>query len=157
MEHHFPERIATIHERIKWLVDYFADGKNTIFADKLGVNEANVRSYVRGVQPKADFLSNIVTTYDINALWLLTGAGFPLQSNTQPEEPPKVLTSDATIKDFFEQFGPFLQRKDAKIIQQAEEIGKLKERIAQLEREKNVSAESSNTAPRELSESTLDL
>ena len=116
-----------------------------------------MRSYVRGVQPKADFLSNIVTTYDINALWLLTGAGFPLQSNTQPEEPPKVLTSDATIKDFFEQFDPFLQRKDAKIIQQAEEIGKLKERIAQLEREKNVSAESSNTAPRELSESTLDL
>lgn len=156
MKHHFPERIATMHERIKWLVDYFADGKNTIFADKLGINEANVRSYIRGVQPKADILSSIVITYDVNALWLLTGTGFPLQSNMQPEEPPKALTSDATIKDFFEQFDPFLQRKDAKIIQQAEEIGKLKERIAQLEREKNVSAESLQTTPRGLSTSTVD-
>lgn len=153
---HFPERIVTIHERIKWLVDHFADGKNTVFAEKLGINEANIRSYIKGVQPKADILSSIVITYDVNALWLLTGAGFPLQSNSQPEEPPKTLTSDATIKDFFDQFDPYLQRKDAKIIQQAEEIGRLKERIAQLESEKNESNVSIKTSPRILATSPTD-
>lgn len=139
MKVHFPDRLVTIHERIKWLVDHFADGKNTVFAEKLGVNEANIRSYIRGVQPKADVLSSIVSSYDVNALWLLTGVGFPLQSNVQPEEPPKTLTSNATVKDFFDQFDPYLQRKDAKIIQQAEEIGKLKARIEQLEKELNES------------------
>lgn len=149
MKIHFFENIATIHERIKWLVDNLADGKNTIFAEKLGINEANVRSYIKGVQPKADVLSHIVTSYDVNAWWLLTGAGHPLQSNVQPEEPPKTLTSDATIKDFFEQFDPYLQKKDAKIIQQAEEIGRLKARIEELERRRgdNVGhAQNSDTA-----------
>lgn len=156
MNHHFPEKFANIHERIKWLVDHFADGKNTVFADKLGVNEANVRSYIKGVQPKSDVLSKIVLTYEVNAMWLLTGAGLPILPNNQPEEPPKALTSDATIKDFFEQFDPFLQKKDAKIIQQAEEIGRLKERVAQLEREKNASEESYQLSLKQLSESPVD-
>ena len=143
---HFFENIATIHERIKWLVDNLAEGKNTIFAKKLGVNEANIRSYINGVQPKADVLSNIVISYDVNALWLLTGAGHPLQPNKQPEEPPKTLTSDASIKDFFDQFDPYLQRKDAKIIQQAEEIGRLKARIEELERRRGDNASDVQTS-----------
>lgn len=140
MEVHFFENIATIHDRIKWLVDNLAEGKNTIFAEKLGINEANVRSYIKGVQPKADVLSNIVKSYDVNAMWLLTGAGNPLTPNIQPEEPPKSLTGDATIKDFFDQFYPYLQRKDAKIIQQAEEIGRLKAHIEELERRRGDNA-----------------
>ena len=129
---HFSENIVNIHDRIKWLVDNLAEGKNTIFADKLGINEANVRSYIKGVQPKADILSKIVLSYEVNALWLLTGAGYPLQKNEQPEVPPNTLTADATIKDFFDQSDPYLQKKDAKIIQQAEEIGQLKEQVRQL-------------------------
>ena len=140
MEVHCFENIATIHDRIKWLVDNLAEGKNTIFAEKLGINEANVRSYIKGVQPKADILSNIVKTYDVNAMWLLTGIGNPLSPNIQPEESPKSLTGDATIKDFFDQFDPYMQRKDAKIIQQAEEIGRLKARIEELERQKGSDA-----------------
>lgn len=135
MKVHFPERLATMSERIKWLVDNLADGKNTVFAEKLGINEANIRSYIRGVQPKADVLANIVLSYDVNAMWLLTGVGFARQTNDQPEEAPKTLTSNATVKDFFDQFDPYLQRKDAKIVAQAEEIGRLKARIEQLERE----------------------
>ena len=133
---HFSENIVNIHDRIKWLVDNLAEGKNTIFADKLGINEANVRSYIKGVQPKADILSKIVLSYEVNALWLLTGAGYPLQKNAQTEGPPTTLTAEATIKDFFDQFDPYLQKKDAKIIQQAEEIGQLKEQVRQLTIEK---------------------
>ncbi len=47
--------------------------------------------------------------------------------------------------------------RDNKIGDLREDIGRLKERIAQLEREKNVSLESLQTAPKELSPSTLDL
>ena len=47
---------TTIHERIKMLVDEKTGGKNTVFADKLGISEANIRSYIKGVVPKADVL-----------------------------------------------------------------------------------------------------
>ena len=66
---------GTIHERIKHLVDIKAGGKNTVFAQKLGVSEANIRGYIKGVIPKADVLEKIVISYDVNAMWLLTGLG----------------------------------------------------------------------------------
>ncbi len=134
MEQEIP-KTGSLGDRIKQLVDALAGGKNTVFAEKLGVSEANIRAYIRGVQPKADVLQKIVITYDVNAMWLLTGLGWMTVPN-QLEQVPPPMTSETTIKDFFATYEPFIQQKDAKIIQQAEEIGRLKERNAQLEREK---------------------
>lgn len=111
----------TIHDRIKHLVEKCASGKNTAFATKLGVSEANIRGYIKNVVPKADILEKIVISYDVNAIWLLTGMGDMLQGT--PEVPPAA--SDATI-----------DRLLAKITEQAEQIGALKEQIKQLQREK---------------------
>lgn len=69
------ENSATIHERIALCVQFYGDGKNTLFADKLGVSEGNIRGYIKGVVPKADVLEKIVRTYDISSEWLLTGKG----------------------------------------------------------------------------------
>lgn len=69
------ESIATIHERIALCVKHFGDGKNTVFAEKLGVSEGNIRGYIKGVVPKADVLEKIVRSYDISPEWLLTGHG----------------------------------------------------------------------------------
>lgn len=146
----------TIHERIKYLVDKYADGKNTVFAQRLGVSEANIRSYIRGIMPKADILSKIVITYEVNAMWLLTGLGMEDLPNTVPGAPIFTAT-DTTVQTVLNQLHPYIQSKDAKIIQLSEEIGRLKERIAQLEREKNVGEESFQAVPRELSKSTVDL
>ncbi len=66
---------ATIHERIGLLVKKYGEGKNTVFASKLGVSEGNIRGYLKGIMPKADILEKIVKTYDINARWLLLGEG----------------------------------------------------------------------------------
>ncbi|MBQ7439812.1 MAG: helix-turn-helix transcriptional regulator [Paludibacteraceae bacterium] len=135
----FTPELVTIHERIEFLVKQYAGGKNTVFAERLGINEANVRSYIKGVLPKADVLEKIVKSYEVNALWLLTGLGYASMPNEQPEQPPKTLTAEASIADFFHQFDPFIQRKDAKIVQQAEEIGRLKARIEELERSRGAS------------------
>lgn len=130
---------GTIHERIRHLVDNYADGKNTVFAAKLGVSEANIRGYIKGVIPKADVLEKIVIYYEVNAMWLLTGLGSEHLPNSEPGNP--ILATKATeIKTFFGQLEPYIQSKDAKIIQQAEEIGRLRERISQLEREKEKDA-----------------
>lgn len=139
---------GTIHERIEHLVKTLADGKNTVFAAKLGVSEANIRGYIKGVIPKADVLEKIVIFYEVNAMWLLTGTGYETLPN-QPEEVPSPLTDQSLLTDFFKTYEPYIQRKDAKIIQQAEEIGQLKEQVRQLTIEKErlaANAQSSTTA-----------
>ena len=138
---------GTIHERIEHLVKTLADGKNTVFAAKLGVSEANIRGYIKGVIPKADVLEKIVISYEVNAMWLLTGTGYEALPN-QPEEVPSPLTDQSLLTDFFKTYEPYIQRKDAKIIQQAEEIGQLKEQVRQLTIEKErlaANAHSSST------------
>ena len=67
--------IGTIHERIERLVKEFGGGKNTVFADKSGVSEGNIRGYIKGIMPKYDVLEKIVTSLDVNPDWLLTGRG----------------------------------------------------------------------------------
>ncbi|MFI3164630.1 MAG: hypothetical protein SNI18_06315 [Rikenellaceae bacterium] len=71
----------TIHERIKTLVGVFGSNKNTVFANRIGVSEGNVRGYVKNVMPKADVLEKIVRTCDISAMWLLTGEGDMIVEN----------------------------------------------------------------------------
>lgn len=46
----------TIHDRIGELVKEFGEGKNTVFASKLGVSEGNIRGYIKGIVPKHDIL-----------------------------------------------------------------------------------------------------
>lgn len=69
------ENSATIHERIAICVQKFGEGRNTAFADRLGVSEGNIRGYIKGVVPKADVLEKIVRTCDVSPDWLLTGRG----------------------------------------------------------------------------------
>lgn len=73
--------MSTIHERIRELIDTSANGRNSNFASKIGVSEANIRSYLKGVVPKADTLEKIVSSYDVNADWLLTGRGSMLNTD----------------------------------------------------------------------------
>lgn len=72
--------IETIHERIELLVKEFGDGKNTVFADKIGVSEGNIRGYIKGIMPKYDVLEKIATSLDVNPDWLLTGRGDMLKA-----------------------------------------------------------------------------
>ncbi len=135
----------TIHDRIGTLVQEYGDGKNTVFANKIGVSEGNVRGYIKGIMPKADVLEKIVRTFDVNAMWLLTGIGHMRVSNLDISTP--VLTSDNDrLTTVLQQFDVFIQKKDMQIVQQAEEIGRLRERISHLEREKGKDASDVQTS-----------
>ncbi|MEE3726206.1 helix-turn-helix transcriptional regulator, partial [Riemerella anatipestifer] len=67
--------MSDINFRIKELVVHFSNGNNSDFAKKLGVNEANVRNYIAGTEPKFNFLEKIVNVFEISYEWLLTGRG----------------------------------------------------------------------------------
>ncbi|SQA93282.1 LexA family transcriptional regulator [Capnocytophaga ochracea] len=79
----------TINFRIKELVDHFSNGNNSDFANKLGVNEANIRNYIAGTEPKFNVLEKIVTAFEVNYEWLLTGKG-PMLKNKEIVETPRV-------------------------------------------------------------------
>lgn len=65
----------SISNRIKELVNHFADGNNSKFASIIGTSEANIRNYINGRMPKFEIISSIATLFEINYEWLLTGKG----------------------------------------------------------------------------------
>ena len=67
--------MSTINERIKSLVDHFSKGNNSDFANRIGINEANVRNYIANTEPKFNVLEKIANNFEINFEWLLTGKG----------------------------------------------------------------------------------
>lgn len=78
--------MSTINERIKSLVDHFSKGNNSDFANKIGINEANVRNYIANTEPKFNVLEKIANNFEINFEWLLTGKGDMLKTE-KTEEP----------------------------------------------------------------------
>ncbi len=130
---------TSIHLRIAQIVEHFANDNNSLAAKTLGVSEGTIRSYRISTNPKADVLEKIVRTYEVNAMWLLTGVGDMLTPNATPLHTLGI-TPDTTLVEFFRQFDPMIQQRDAKLLKQAEEIGQLKERIRQLEQRLEKSA-----------------
>ncbi len=61
--------------RISELVNHFANGVNTRFAEMVGTSEANIRNYRNGKMPKYDFIYNICDRFEINFEWLILGKG----------------------------------------------------------------------------------
>lgn len=69
-----------INFRIISLINTFAGGNNSEFAQILGINEANVRSYVKGTEPKFNVIQKIAEKFEINFDWLLLGKGEMLKT-----------------------------------------------------------------------------
>lgn len=117
-------------------------GTDTELADLLGIKKATLSNWRN--RNSIDLPLVFSVCEQINIDWLITGRGVPtLQLDDKSHQIPQ---------DAEEGENKYLDR----IVAQAEEIGRLKERIAQLEREKNEPTVSYQTAPRELSTSQVD-
>ncbi|WP_158608282.1 S24 family peptidase [Alloprevotella sp. OH1205_COT-284] len=69
-------------QRLQQLVDRFAEGRNTRFAQMLHTNEARIRSYLTGaVMPKYDFLSAVSQELGVSIDWLISGEGEMLRKD----------------------------------------------------------------------------
>ena len=117
-----------------------AVGTDKELAETLGIKKATLSNW--RTRNSIDFPLVLSFCDHINIAWLITGRGEP--NNLESTKPSLVVESGNNDK--------LLDR----VVEQAEEIGRLKERIAQLEREKNDSLESLQTAPEVLSTSTVD-
>jgi len=97
-----------INFRIKQLVEYFANGNNSTFGQMIGVNEANIRNYIAGTEPKFNIIEKIASQFEINFEWLLLGKGemskMAISSDMMHEvtfenKVPQVITVDSHSKD----------------------------------------------------------
>lgn len=177
----------TINERFETIIKILFNGNKRAFALHIGVSPTVVENVVgtRRGKPSFDFLEKVCANANISAEWLLMGKGemlmdmfefrkTPMVFHSDPERyvedkddksdevdtPPISSNSDSKVvqdKEANEMLLRLLKDKDESIGNLREEVGRLKERIAQLEREKNDSSASYQTAPRELSKSPVDL
>lgn len=69
--------LSSICDRIAWILDNRCKGNLSQMARELELHEATLRSYVNGRVPKANILTKIVETYDIDGNWILTGKKLP--------------------------------------------------------------------------------
>ena len=93
--------IQHFSERISLLIDMFADGNNSKFADLIGTNEANVRNYKSGkTLPKLDLAYDICTKLEINFEWFISGDGTMLKSDEVPHNPAVKTQSNVIPIDF---------------------------------------------------------
>ena len=117
-------------------------GTDSELASLLGVKKATLSNWRN--RNSIDFPLVFSVCEQVNIDWLVTGRGLPTLN--QDEQSLMGAQNEDTENN------KYLDR----IVAQAEEIGRLKLRIEQLEQEKNVYAASRQTTPRELSASPVD-
>jgi len=67
-----------IKERIRFLVDKFADGKYTVYAKKCGIPVSTFKTYIDGPSnPTSEHLRKMASVYRVNLNWLILGEGEP--------------------------------------------------------------------------------
>lgn len=94
------DNIQNIGLRITELVDYFAGGVNTRFAELIGTSEANIRNYKSGKMiPKYDFIYNVCSRFEINYEWFILGKGDMLKTDKQTPKPYKEVVLTTSLSE----------------------------------------------------------
>lgn len=117
-----------INERFNKIIRTLYAGNKSAFAAAIGVTPSVVDNIVgkRQGKPSFEVLEKVCSIPQINIVWLITGNGEPF-SFSNPTPPSATNPDLATLLNL-------LKEKDALLLLQAQEIGALKERIAQLEK-----------------------
>lgn len=83
----FCEYMENFFERLKQMIDFYANGRNTFFAEKIGMGESNVRSWLNGTLPKLDAIEKIArNSENISLEWLIMGEGSMIKDDVIQEK-----------------------------------------------------------------------
>lgn len=126
----------TKKERLEAIIEHYNEGKPSLFAKSIGVAPSTISSWLARDTMDYDLL--FAKCENISSEWLLTGQG-PMLKQEQPMPPtnPNMPTTPTET--------PHFEQLLATITQQAEEIGRLKARIEELERRRGDNASDAAT------------
>lgn len=88
-----------INLRIEQLMNHFAGGNKSAFANLLDIGESSVRSYLSGTEPKFNVIEKICRVFAINYEWLILGVGEMLPNTENNNKAPQVITVDSHNND----------------------------------------------------------
>lgn len=175
----------SINERFETIIKVLFAGNKRAFAKAVGISPTVVENVVgaRKGKPSYDVLVKVCANANISAEWLLMGTGelvmdmfsirkdLVLEAPADPENEigqsftttfkkgtkiPAKEISDGGQAALIAHLDAKLNEKEREIGTLHENIGRLKERITQLEQEKNASEESYQKSLKQLSESPVD-
>lgn len=142
----------TIKEKILTFLDN--EGiKRADFFEAVGIVPSNFKGAAKQSELGGDKIAKILSLYPrLSAEWLMRGRGDMIIEDVPASTiEDKIMTHPKSHKHddspFVDRLMGLITERDTTIRTQAEDIGRLKERIAQLEREKNVSGVSFQSAP----------
>ena len=145
--------IMTINERFETIIKLLFGGNKRAFALHVGISPTVVENVVgaRKGKPSFDVIEKVCANANISAEWLILGQGEIWKDMFEFRKPMRCSSDPAYYENLNNEI-PIPEEEELsseidfslfinKIAEQAEEIGKLKERIAQLELQlqKNVS------------------
>ena len=129
----------TINERFTVIINTLYSGNKSAFAKAIGVAPSVVDNIVgkRQGKPSYDVIEKVSALAAINLNWLISEIGEPLDFYNRKKEQPE--EKKAASPELELRLLEMISDKDKTIREQAEELGRLRERIAQLEQrlEKN--------------------
>lgn len=120
-------------DRLNALIAHFAEGNKSRFASKLGVSPQAISTW----EKRNTFDAELIFTKceNINGTWLLSGLGEMLLNEHETHD-----SDDSMVDRLF----LIIDKKDAVIQQQAEELGQLREQVAQLKQRLGKDAEAAH-------------
>ena len=130
-----------INERFCNIIRTLYGGNKSAFASAIGVAPSVVENIVgkRQGKPSFDVIEKVCAIAEVNTIWLITGRGEAF--DFRPDEKKEQTLNSSHSTGIEDKLLAIIQEKDKVIREQAEEIGRLKERVFQLEegKEKNAS------------------
>lgn len=97
--------METVNDRIEMLVNKYFDGNKTAFAKAIGLPPTMISSYLgqqRRSKPSIDMIAKIITKFDVDARWLITGdekAVQPATIRTEGDFSPASETGNINITE----------------------------------------------------------
>lgn len=123
----------TINERFTVIINTLYSGNKSAFAKAIGVAPSVVDNIVgkRQGKPSYDVIEKVSALAAVNLNWLISEIGEPLDFYNRKKEQPE--EKKAASPELELRLLEMISDKDKTIREQAEELGRLRERIVQLE------------------------
>lgn len=123
-------KFTMIKDRVIQLIENKGVGKEEFFG-LIGMTSANFRGNARKTPLNSNAIENILSFFpDVNVEWLITGNGLMFSKN-EIRIPDSEPVPEGMVKTFMD----MIDRKDQKIIELSEEIGKLKNEVSILKKQ----------------------
>lgn len=115
------------------LINHYTNGNKAQFASLLGVKPQTVNSWI--TRNTFDMELVYAKCLHVSSGWLLSGEGEMVIKSPIEESKQDLAQQSNSFQGSIQPLMELIRLKDEKILEQAEEIGRLRERINQLEQE----------------------